>query len=185
MGYHLPHFFYNHIPSFCGYEKYYFFLFKTSVVSSIFTLPVEICCLGGFFSYRIHNHPSYYFPFGKVHCSSVCPLGTLQDIITRLSIRLRIKKKRKKFFRYSRPHNGWRYGLITLDTVTFLAGFNFIVNLLDPYSNFGHFITQFAKPLTILSAIIAGNVSMTINQVELIGKNRKLITVVVFFVLIV
>ena len=35
--------------------------------------------------------------FGRVYCSSICPLGTLQDIFTWLSRKFRIQKNSKKF----------------------------------------------------------------------------------------
>jgi ferredoxin len=76
-------------------------------------------------------------------------LGTLQDFTSYFSRRLKKKRERKKFFRYSQPKNWWRYGILTVSVITFLAGFNFILNLLDPYSNFGRFTTSFIKPVVI------------------------------------
>jgi len=87
--------------------------------------------------------------FGRAYCSSVCPLGTLQDITTYITRRLKKKPKRKKFFHYFQPQNWWRYGILVVCIVSFLAGFNFVLNLLDPYSNFGRFTTNFAKPVII------------------------------------
>jgi len=96
--------------------------------------------------------------FGRAYCSSICPMGTLQDITIHFSSRLKKKRNPKKFFRYIKPFDWWRYGILTLSLITFLAGFNFILNLLDPYSNFGRFTTHFAKP----SIIFLNNVLVTI-----------------------
>lgn len=87
--------------------------------------------------------------FGRAYCSSVCPLGTLQDLTAYFSGRLKNKRKQKKFFRHSQPKNAWRYGILTIAVVTFLVGFNFILNLLDPFSNFGRITTNFARPVLI------------------------------------
>ncbi len=89
--------------------------------------------------------------FGRAYCSSVCPMGTLQDIIAFFSRKFSKKKKRKRFFRYLRPYNLLRYGLLILAILTFLIGFQFIVNLLDPYSTFGRFTTNFVKPALIFT----------------------------------
>ena len=45
------------------------------------------------------------FLFGRVYCSTICPLGTFQDIISFISRRLKTKRIRKKFHRYSLPRN--------------------------------------------------------------------------------
>ena len=88
--------------------------------------------------------------FGRVYCSSVCPLGTMQDVITWIS-RKRIKEKRKlrKFHRYSDPKNYLRYSILIITVIGVLAGGAFILSILDPYSNFGRFITTFIKPVLV------------------------------------
>jgi ferredoxin len=87
--------------------------------------------------------------FGRAYCSSVCPLGTLQDITTHFARKLKKIKDRKKFFSYSKPQRLWRYSILGASIVTFLTGFNLLLNLFDPYSNFGRFTTNFAKPIII------------------------------------
>ncbi len=85
--------------------------------------------------------------FGRVYCSSVCPLGIMQDIISWFS--RKFKKKRARYFKFSKPHNKLRYGLLILTVLAFITGSVLLVNLLDPYSNFGRIITFFLKPLVI------------------------------------
>lgn len=88
--------------------------------------------------------------YGRVYCSSVCPLGTLQDMIT-WSNRKTVKNKRKlrKFHKYSKPKNILRYSILVITIIGALAGGAFLLTLLDPYSNFGRFVTTFIKPIAI------------------------------------
>ena len=87
---------------------------------------------------------------GRVYCSTVCPLGTMQDIITWFTRRFEKNKKRKKrFFKFSRAYNTLRYGILIVVILMLVSGAMFTVSLLDPYSNFGRFTTNFAKPILV------------------------------------
>ena len=81
--------------------------------------------------------------FGRIYCSSVCPLGTLQDIISR--IRRRFFKQ--KPLKYVKAGNLLRYSILVLTVITFLAGTSQLVSLLDPYSNFGRIMGNLVRPL--------------------------------------
>lgn len=85
---------------------------------------------------------------GRVYCSSVCPLGIFQDVVAWLSKRR--NKKKKYGFRKERPVVRWT--IVVAVIVAFLAGFTFLLSLLDPYSAYGRMITNVFKPL-----YIAGN----------------------------
>lgn len=84
---------------------------------------------------------------GRVYCSSICPLGVMQDIITFFSKRFRKKKFR---FKYSRPLTYLRYGILAVVIITFLFGSITLLSLLDPYSIFGRFASDFVKPVYTL-----------------------------------
>jgi ferredoxin len=86
--------------------------------------------------------------YGRVFCSTVCPFGTLQDILTRLAEKLR-KRRRRVRFRYSRPHNFLRHTLLLLTAVSLLSGSLLGVELLDPFSNFGRIVVGLVRPLFI------------------------------------
>ncbi len=86
--------------------------------------------------------------FGRVYCSSVCPLGILQDIINWFS--KKFKKKKNRYFKTTKPHNKLRYGILILSILSFVFGIVFFINLFDPYSNFGRIFTFFIKPVVIL-----------------------------------
>ncbi len=85
--------------------------------------------------------------FGRVYCSMICPLGTLQDIVIRIADKLR--KPRRVKFRYQKPHDGWRYGVLALTVGLFLSGSILAVTLLDPFSNFGRIAGDLLRPLYV------------------------------------
>jgi len=83
--------------------------------------------------------------FGRVYCSTFCPLGTLQDIINFISKRI----NKKKHFSYLQPYNILRYSILVLTLISASAGFIILLNLLDPYSNSGKIFSLLIKPLLI------------------------------------
>ncbi len=84
--------------------------------------------------------------FGRVYCSSVCPLGILQDIIGFF----RRKLGSRKWLRYRRPSNWIRYSILAAVIIVFLSGQIILVNFLDPYSVFGRISTHLFKPVLVL-----------------------------------
>lgn len=90
------------------------------------------------------------FIFGRIYCSSVCPMGIYQDITARISKYFR-KKKRYRYF-YSPAKKILRYGTLAAVTVSFLFGFTFLLGLLDPYGAYGRITVHFFRP-----AYLAGN----------------------------
>ena len=86
--------------------------------------------------------------FGRIYCSSICPLGVFQDIIAWKS-RLFREKKKKLRFDYEKPQNILRYSILVVTVVLFVFGSSFLVILLDPYSTFGRIVSQLFRPLVI------------------------------------
>ena len=87
---------------------------------------------------------AFTFLFGRVYCSTVCPLGIMQDVISYLSRKF---SKRKKIFRYSGSHTWLRYSLLVVTAVLLLFGSVFALNLLDPFSNFGKIFSDLVRPV--------------------------------------
>ncbi len=85
------------------------------------------------------------FLFGRVYCSTLCPLGILQDLV--LWVRKRIKKKFR--YRFSKPVNYLRYPFLALPVIAYLAGTVFFIGLLDPFSNFGRIVSDLLQPVYI------------------------------------
>lgn len=73
--------------------------------------------------------------FGRIYCSSVCPLGTLQDFVIRLSR----KYLSKRSFRYRHPRN-YRYDVVIIYIVGSLLGVGIVSLLLEPWQIFRNII---------------------------------------------
>lgn len=100
------------------------------------------------------------FLFGRVYCSSICPMGTLIDIFNRFKKR----KKAKDKFIFAKPYNSFRYTILSLVIIIFLLGSNFGLIFLDPYSNFGKIATSVFKPISIF---INNNLNFLLEKVGL------------------
>jgi len=87
------------------------------------------------------------FLFGRIYCSFFCPLGVLQDIISRLSYVLKFSKR--KIYRYSQAKHFWRYGILVLCLLSLLSGSMLLIDFLDPYSNYGRISATIFRPLAI------------------------------------
>jgi len=85
---------------------------------------------------------------GRVFCSTICPLGTLQDGIIRLAAWGRARR-RPMPFRYRRPQRLLAYGLLAAVTVATLGGVLVPLAQLDPFSQFGRILGLLVRPLVI------------------------------------
>jgi ferredoxin len=78
---------------------------------------------------------------GRLYCSFLCPLGVLQDVVSRLAARWRPR------LRYAKPWNALRYGLLWATVLAILGGWGgAVLTLLDPYSNFGRITSGLIRP---------------------------------------
>lgn len=84
---------------------------------------------------------------GRVYCSTICPLGTLQDLISFLTKKISKSKSYKPIPDYRKT----KYLILALALLFFLSGLITGVLLLDPYSNFGRISAHLVKPILILS----------------------------------
>jgi ferredoxin len=88
--------------------------------------------------------------FGRVYCSSVCPLGTLQDVVIRVKrVRDRRKKWRRRWFEFEKPRYALHYAILALTIVVALSGSMVVLNVLEPFSNFGRIVQGLARPVVI------------------------------------
>ena len=83
--------------------------------------------------------------FGRVYCSTLCPLGTLQDVIGFVA---RWKRKQLRFH-YSKPHTALRYIILALTVLLLLSGSGLLLNLLDPFSSFGRIVANLFRPVLL------------------------------------
>ena len=79
--------------------------------------------------------------YGRAYCSFLCPLGALQDII----IRFRTKALRKPFS-FDKARNALKYGVLVSVILVLITGSMYLLNLLDPFANFGRIISDLARP---------------------------------------
>lgn len=86
------------------------------------------------------------FLFGRTYCSTICPLGTLQDFLIRFNKKLGISKK----FTYYRSYYWLQYSLLGITVVVFLLGSAMMFNLLDPFTNFGKIIANVFRPVYVV-----------------------------------
>ena len=84
--------------------------------------------------------------FGRVYCSTICPLGTLQDII----IWLNRKFRRKKVFRKQKAFNLFRYAILIISVFLLIIGLFTPLLFLDPYSNYGRIVVNLFRPVYLL-----------------------------------
>lgn len=82
--------------------------------------------------------------FGRVYCSTICPLGILQDAITFF------RKKIKRINYYlTKPFTKTRYIILGITILFYFTGASIGLKLLDPFSNYGRITTNIFRPITI------------------------------------
>ncbi len=102
---------------------------------------------------------------GRVYCSTICPLGILQDIFSWVSKKI---SARKFYFRWKKEQPKTRYTILVFTTLSLILGTSLLINLLDPYSNSGRIFTYNIKPLAVwLNNILASN----LHQQEIYSAN--------------
>jgi len=85
--------------------------------------------------------------FGRIYCSTICPLGILQDVTAWIS--RKFKSRRNRRYRYARAHNILRYSILGVTLAALVFGSTWLLLLLDPYSNYGRIMTYFLKPVVV------------------------------------
>lgn len=85
--------------------------------------------------------------FGRVYCSSVCPLGTLQDFFSRIRGTVQRNNKKRYGFHYRTPINTLRYATLGIFVLGIGCSISIIPALLDPYSAYGRIISTIYTPV--------------------------------------
>lgn len=95
---------------------------------------------------------------GRVYCSVLCPLGIMQDIFSWISRNTRRDRKKKRY-KYSKPHRWLRIAVLGGVLICLIAGFTAVVGLLDPYSAFGRIATHLFKPVYVAGNNLLADIS--------------------------
>ncbi len=85
--------------------------------------------------------------FGRIYCSTVCPMGALQDIFIRLARLTRHRRIRNRFH-YSAPRNKTRYTIFVLVAGSAIMGLILFPLIFDPYSAFTRIGSEILMPVT-------------------------------------
>ena len=99
--------------------------------------------------------------FGRVYCSSICPMGIYQDIVSWFSKKI-LKKKKK--YTYSKAKTILRWSVFGATLVTFLFGFTFLLGLLDPYGSFGRMVTHLFRHAYLLGNNVLASIFTSFNN---------------------
>lgn len=87
------------------------------------------------------------FLFGRIYCSTICPLGTFQDVINYFSKKIKKKKRNKNLF--LNEIKWLRLTILSVVILTFIFGIALGINLFDPYSIYGRIAGNFFKPIIV------------------------------------
>ncbi len=113
--------------------------------------------------------------FGRVYCSSVCPLGTLHDLIIGAWKRIRNRK-----YKYQPPRRILAYSILFFLIATFVVRENFFINLLDPYGLAGKMFTGLFKPLFDFFADVFSGTTPPFGDRDILPEMMKRISTLSF-----
>lgn len=83
--------------------------------------------------------------YGRIYCSTVCPMGTLMDCVAAGSRALR---RRKASYRYTGPSRRTRVLFLVATFAALLSGIGLLPTLFDPYSAYARIVEELiARPL--------------------------------------
>ncbi len=110
--------------------------------------------------------------FGRIYCSSVCPLGTLMDVAARLP-RLTRRQRRKRHYSWRRPVPRLQYGVLVIALAAMMAGISYVVSLIDPFTVYSGIVTQCVAPLfhRILAGTMAGCLVSTVLLITIVSAS--------------
>ncbi|MDE6207602.1 MAG: 4Fe-4S binding protein [Muribaculaceae bacterium] len=88
--------------------------------------------------------------YGRLYCSTVCPLGTLIDCVSTGARAVAPRGKHAKNFRYCSPTPTIQFIALLCFLVAVLSGSAFLPTLLDPYTAYARMVEELvARPLGV------------------------------------
>ncbi|MBQ8677976.1 MAG: 4Fe-4S binding protein [Alphaproteobacteria bacterium] len=94
--------------------------------------------------------------FGRIYCSTLCPLGLLQELLLFLYHPLFHRFKKKSSGNFYQKHYAWHYVLAALLLGAMLGGTALLVRMFDPYSIFGNAASKarFGLAVVMILAVV-------------------------------
>ncbi len=94
---------------------------------------------------------------GRLYCSTVCPLGVMQDGISHISVLVKRMRGNRRPFRLRKEIKWLRYGIWVLFVLAIVFGFQSFVAVLAPYSAYGRIVNSILNfnAGTVLIAAVA------------------------------
>lgn len=80
--------------------------------------------------------------FGRIYCSTACPMGAFQDLVARIG-----RIGRRRLYRYSLPRNRTRRITLGVFAGLLIVGASALASLIDPYSAWTRICVYVIKPL--------------------------------------
>ena len=85
--------------------------------------------------------------YGRIYCSTVCPLGTLVDCVSAAG---RIVRRDRRTYRYCAPSSRTRIVFLLVMLVSLVSGSVLLPTILDPYSAYARMVRELiGRPLGI------------------------------------
>ncbi len=102
---------------------------------------------------------------GRVYCSVICPLGVLQDVVSRMRGWIGAKTKRRNRFNYSKPKTWIRLSVLVAFILLVILGLcgiigTTIASFIEPYGAYGRIASSLFAPIydagnNIIASVIA------------------------------
>ncbi len=105
--------------------------------------------------------------FGRLYCSTVCPLGTFQDLFARLP-RLRMHDHRRDYH-YREPSGKLRNLTLSIVAVSIILGMSVVITFLDPYSLYSRGCVYVLQPVWIWVSNLFSSRPLTLGAASATG----------------
>lgn len=110
--------------------------------------------------------------FGRIYCSSVCPLGTLIDLGSRLT-------RRRKRYRFAPARNALRYTILVAFGICTVIGITFVTGTLSPESAYANITVGIFRPAVNLWKGLTGHPAIRLMTAGGLGALIGAVTLIV------
>lgn len=101
--------------------------------------------------------------FGRIYCSVICPLGVMQDVISRFN-------RKKNRFTYSPAMTWLRLVMLVVLVIAIALGLGSLMALLAPYSSYGRMVANLLHPFYILGNNVLAAIAEHYESYAFYGK---------------